>query len=586
MSKPVKDVSIELSELEQIAKWPELELEQSTSTCAKSTEPEVDRSISITKKWIELKEAVVVRGRHHRSKWDMTFAISSAFAVFIDPLICYAPVLIDDSTCYYWDQRLMWTFFALRSAADLFYATDIFVFLSRSRAEPFGTSWTRIIGGPHTKICKMLNGKKTLRFLRILLRICAALPILQVIILSGKYTSVDDNEFFYLIPIQYTLRAIRLYQRLNRSSNIENTVRRLLKAVLDFLPFILAAHLFGALWYIFAVGRKIDCWQERVCKFDGICGRETLDYFFYCRSSTPANNMKFNSSLLQKSCAVQLSENVSTLPFDFGIYLYALQSDMTRSRGLPVKMLQCLWWGLRNLSSFGSNLQTSFFMDEIIFSILISISGLALFLVYLNARVQGSQKILDQLNLREKMQRIYPQIINQMRIMCRLRLDSLKKVPMLKSIDDKMLQAICEHLKPVTYGEDIYIIREGEPLRKMLFITQGTALTYTTIKGGTNVCKCLEKSDFYGEELLNWAFKFGSFSELPISPTTVVSQTKVEAFSIRANHLKSVVAQFWWRFQKELPRSQLEHFSASCLQKYWRHHIKLNKNAGSREKRE
>ncbi|XP_034225705.1 cyclic nucleotide-gated ion channel 1-like [Prunus dulcis] len=586
MSKPVKDVSIELSELEQIAQWPELELEQSTSTCAKLTEPEVDRSISVTKKWIELKEAVVLRGRHHRSKWDMTFAISSAFAVFIDPLISYAPVLIDDSTCYYWDHRLMWTFFALRSAADLFYATDIFVFLSRSRAEPFGTSWTRIIGGPHTKICKMLNGKKTLRFLRILPRICAALPILQAIILSGKYTSVDNNEFFYLIPIQYTLRAIRLYRRLNRSSNIETTVRRLRKAVLDFLPFILAAHLFGALWYIFAVDRKIGCWQEHVCKFDGICGREALDYFFYCSSSTPANNMKFNSSLLQKSCAVQLSENVSTLPFDFGIYLYALQSDMTRSRGLPVKMLQCLWWGLRNLSSFGSNLQTSFFMDEIIFSILISISGLALFLVYLNARVQGSQKILDQLHLREKMQRIYPQIITQMRIMCRLRLDSLKEVPMLKSIDEKMLQAISEHLKPVIYGEDIYIIREGEPLRKMLFITQGTALTYTTIKGGTNVCKCLEKSDFYGEELLNWAFKFGSFSELPISPTTVVSQTKVEAFSIRANHLKSVVAQFWWRFQKELPRSQLEHFSASCLQKYWRHHIKLTKKTGSKEKRE
>lgn len=148
---------------------------------------------------------------------------------------------------------------------------------------------------------------------------------------------------------------------------------------------------------------------------------------------------------------------------------------------------------------------------------------------------------------------------------------------MLKSIDEKMLQAICEHLKLVTYGEDIYIIREGEPLRKMFFITQGTALTYTTIKGGTNVCKCLEKSDFYGEKLLNWAFKFGSFSELPISPMTVVSQTKVQAFSIRANHLKSVVAQFWWRFQKELPRSQLEHFAASCLQKYWRHHIKLTK---------
>ncbi|PQQ14690.1 cyclic nucleotide-gated ion channel 1-like isoform X2 [Prunus yedoensis var. nudiflora] len=180
--------------------------------------------------------------KNHRLKWDMTFAASSAFAVFIDPLMCYASVLLDDSACYYWDQTLILTFFAIRSAADLFYATDISVFLSRSHAEPFATSWTRIIGGPHTKICKILNGRKTLRLLRILPRICAALPILQAVILPGKYTSVDKTKLFYLIPIQYTLRDIRLYRGLNRSSNIETSVRRLLKAILDFLPFILVAH--------------------------------------------------------------------------------------------------------------------------------------------------------------------------------------------------------------------------------------------------------------------------------------------------------------------------------------------------------
>lgn len=84
------------------------------------------------------------------------------------------------------------------------------------------------------------------------------------------------------------------------------------------------------------------------------------------------------------------------------------------------------------------------------------------------------------------------------------------------------------------------------------------------------MCKCLEKSDFYGEELLNWAFKFCSFSELPFSTTTLLSQTKVEAFSIRANHLKSIVAQFWWHFKRELPRSQLEHFAASSIHAFWR----------------
>ncbi|KAI5320204.1 hypothetical protein L3X38_039912 [Prunus dulcis] len=444
---------------------------------------------------------------HHQPKiflpkWEIIFTVASAFAVFVDPLSCYVPVIIDDSTCYYWDQTLMWIFFALRSAGDLFYGMDILVFIKRRRgnvnAKPFGASWTKHFGG---------------------------------------HDSIGSN-LFYLIPIQYTLRAYNLYRWLDRHANLETAVKRLLKAALDFLPFILTAHLFGALWYFFAVDRKIVCWLEHLCKFDDICGRETLAYFFYCSRFTPENNMMFNVSRLHETCAVQLSANVTSLPFDYGIYLYALQSNMTSSRDLPVKMLQCIWWGLRNLSSFGSNLQTSFFKDEIIFSIVISISGLALFLVYLNSRVQSSKKVSNQIKLQQKIETIYPDIIEQMRNICRLGLASLKKVPLLESTDEKVLKAICEYLKPVTYGEDVYIIREGEPLRKMFFITRGTALTYTTIKGGTNVCKCLEKSDFHGEELLNWAFKLCSFSELPISTTNLMSQTKVEVFSIRANHFK------------------------------------------------
>ncbi|CAL2274709.1 unnamed protein product [Prunus armeniaca] len=558
MIDPVDKVSIELSNLDE-----NIILEEGKSS--KLKEDGGHRSTS----------SAAAKGSK-LEKWDIIFTVASAFAVFVDPLSCYVPVIIDDSTCYYWDQTLMWTFFALRSAGDLFYATDIFVFIKRRRgninARPFGTSWIKFFGGPHSTICKVLNGQKSLRFIGILPRICSALPILQAIILVGKYTNLIKtyHQLFYLIPIQYTLRAYNLYQWLDQHANIETAVKRFLKAALDFLPFILAAHLFGALWYFFAVDRKMVCWQEHICKIYDVCTRETRVYFFYCSSFTPENNMMFNVSRLHEACAVQLSANVTSLPFDYGIYLYALQSNMTSSRDLPVKMLQCIWWGLRNLSSFGSNLQTSFFKDEIIFSIVISISGLALFLVYLNSRVQGSKKVSNQLKLQQKIETIYPDIIEQMRNNCSLGLASLKKMPLLESTDEKVLKAICEYLKPVTYGEDVYIIREGEPLRKMFFITRGTALTYTTIKGGNYVCRCLEKSDFHGEELLNWAFKLCSFSELPISTTNLMSQTKVEAFSIRANHLKSIVAQFWWHFQRELPRSQLEHFAASSIQAFWR----------------
>ncbi|CAL9027680.1 unnamed protein product [Prunus brigantina] len=164
----------------------------------------------------------------------------------------------------------------------------------------------------------------------------------------------------------------------------------------------------GALWYYFAVDRKIVCWEEQFCKS---CGRERLDPLFYCDSFFNPRVPSWNILCLRQSCAVRLSEIVTSLPFDFGIYLYAVQSNMTSSRDLPVKMLQCIWWGLRNLSSFGSNLNTSFFEDEIIFSIVISISGLALFLVYVNSRVQGSKKVSDHLKLQQKIETIYPDII-------------------------------------------------------------------------------------------------------------------------------------------------------------------------------
>ncbi|BBH08276.1 cyclic nucleotide gated channel 1 [Prunus dulcis] len=352
---------------------------------------------------------------HHQPKiflpkWEIIFTVASAFAVFVDPLSCYVPVIIDDSTCYYWDQTLMWIFFALRSAGDLFYGMDILVFIKRRRgnvnAKPFGASWTKHFGGHDSPIWKVLNGQKSLRFLGILPRICAAFPILQAIILIGKYTYLDNSNLFYLIPIQYTLRAYNLYRWLDRHANLETAVKRLLKAALDFLPFILTAHIHSRKQY------DVQClaFTRNMC----------------CTTFSKCNKFTFR----------------------LWIYLYALQSNMTSSRDLPVKMLQCIWWGLRNLSSFGSNLQTSFFKDEIIFSIVISISGLALFLVYLNSRVQGSKKVSNQIKLQQKIETIYPDIIEQMRNICRLGLASLKKVPLLESTDEKVLKAICEYLKP------------------------------------------------------------------------------------------------------------------------------------------
>ncbi|GMN44434.1 hypothetical protein TIFTF001_013635 [Ficus carica] len=129
-------------------------------------------------------------------------------------------------------------------------------------------------------------------------------------------------------------------------------------------------------------------------------------------------------------------------------------------------------------------------------------------------------------------------------------------------MNDQVLEVICNHLKPVIYNESSYIIREEDPLDRMLFITQGTAWAYknssitdhhvNSINGddqsfnGNSMnssssshtrTRRLKRCDYFGEELLLWSLTHSTISEFPISTTNVKSHTKVEAFAFMANDL-------------------------------------------------
>ncbi|KAM1798632.1 hypothetical protein ACFX12_032682 [Malus domestica] len=135
-------------------------------------------------------------------------------------------------------------------------------------------------------------------------------------------------------------------------------------------------------------------------------------------------------------------------------------------------------------------------------------------------------------------------------------LATLRKLPGLENKDRQVLDAIMEHLEPVNYADGKYIIREGEPLDRMLFITQGSVLTYKTsgIGGGSSSSGIirLAKGEFYGEELIGWAAASTSFSDLPISAKTVKSHSKLEVFALVADDLRLVVSKFPTQFNTEL----------------------------------
>jgi len=100
----------------------------------------------------------------------------------------------------------------------------------------------------------------------------------------------------------------------------------------------LCSQVFGAFWYLFSIERETTCWQQACHNIS--CDSNTL----YC---DVAVNLR-NNSFLNISCPLVDGDEVKP-PFDFGIFLDALNSRVVESMNFPQKFFYCFWWGLRNL---------------------------------------------------------------------------------------------------------------------------------------------------------------------------------------------------------------------------------------------
>ena len=135
-------------------------------------------------------------------------------------------------------------------------------------------------------------------------------------------------------------------------------------------------------------------------------------------------------------------------------------------------------------------------------------------------------------------------------------------------MDEELLLKICDSLKPVYYNEHTYIVREGDPIDATFFIKDGIAWTYTN---SNSEAEHLENGHYFGEELLE--LSFSKLSRLPLSPRTVKTHGRIEAFALMAEDLKNIVSKNWMHVGKE----KLEPFAAYVVQAAWRRHHE-NKN--------
>ncbi|XP_048437645.1 cyclic nucleotide-gated ion channel 1 isoform X2 [Pyrus x bretschneideri] len=521
------------------------------------------RSSTKTGKGATVKEILDPRGRFGVI-WSKMFVISCAIAVSLDPFFFYIPVVVEEQKCIRKDTSLRTVALLLRSLTDM---TFIIHILHEVRVTSTNTTAVAI---------------------SILVDFLAILPIPQV----------------YRIHLT--------------SKKLKPKAGKWAKGAFNFFLYILASHITGAFWYFYSIQREISCWH-RACMHHPTTPACMSTYL--CDGTTPTTSR--NISFLGEKCPTNPTN--ATL-FDFGMFSSALESGTTQSMNIPPRIFYSFWWALRNLSSFGQNLQTSTYVWENGLAILICVMGLLLFLYLIGnvqtfiqlATMKSEEKRLDSVlsmkmqrkgvdihmwmdknGIRDKhmktgimknieqilkgnedvdMEHLFSMLHWRVRksIKHHLCMDTIKKVPLLHNLDEQVLQAVCGNLKQVRYAEDSFIVREGEPLDKMLFITQGIAWIYASSSSNTGGNGCLQKTDFYGEQLLSWALKSSSFSDIPISTRTVKSHTKVEAFALMAVDVKCVVSRLWWHFSKEMSNSedprpeQWELLAASSIQATWR----------------
>lgn len=140
------------------------------------------------------------------------------------------------------------------------------------------------------------------------------------------------------------------------------------------------------------------------------------------------------------------------------------------------------------------------------------------------------------------------------------------QVPFLLEMDDQLLNALCERLVSSLSTKGTYILREGYPVTKMLFIIKGSLESFAKNIAGTGLFDSimLGPGDFCGEELLAWAFLPKSTITLPSSGRTIRALVKVKAFALKAEDLRFVATQF-----RRLHREKMQH-TFRFYSKNWR----------------
>ncbi|XP_016441226.2 cyclic nucleotide-gated ion channel 18 [Nicotiana tabacum] len=553
------------------------------------------------------------------NRWNYVFLITCLISLFIDPLYFYIPY-VSENACMATDDEAATQITVYRSLTDVFYFLHIIMKFRTAFVAPS----SRVFGRGEL----VMDAKEiAIRYLKtdLIVDFTAALPLPQIVI---KYvipaakrngSGHSKSTLALIVLIQYVPRLFVIFplnqQIIKTTGFIAKTAWA--GAAYNLLLFMLASHVAGASWYVASIGRQYSCWSNE-CKKERDAVPPCVPDFLDCTSDTDTYVRDYwrNSTQVLVKCDAINDEDSG---FKFGIFADAFTNEVASSTFME-KYLYCLWWGLRNLSSYGQNLNTSTYIGETLFSISLCIIGLVLFAqlignmqTYLQSmtvkieewriRKRDIEEWMRHRQLPEDLQervRRFDQCkwlatrgVNEEDILQSLPLDLrrqiqrhlclklVRRVPFFAQMDDQLLDAICERLVSSLSIKGTYIVREGDPVNEMLFIIRGQLESSTTNGGRSGFFNSitLRPGDFCGEELLTWALVPNS-TQLPSSTRTARTLSEVEAFALRAEDLKFFAVQFKRLHSKKLQHAfryysqQWRTWGACLIQAAWRRYRK------------
>ncbi|KAI3462993.1 hypothetical protein Pfo_019656 [Paulownia fortunei] len=518
--------------------------------------------------------------------WNHIFLITCLISLFIDPLYFYLPY-VGGEACMSTDNKASIVITYFRTLADLFYLLHMIMKFRMAFVAPS----SRVFGrGELVKDPQEI----TMRYLKsdFIVDLAATLPLPQIVnwyVIPATKTNGNghsNNTLALIVLIQYIPRLFVIFplnQRIIKTTGfIAKTAWA--GAAYNLLLYMLASHVLGASWYLASIGRQHTCWEQG-------CVEEF--------ATIPPCNLKFlecdspEMGGLDRQYWLNLTHVLSHCDagnddsdFKFGMFADAFTSEVASSRFIE-KYLYCLWWGLRNLSSYGQNLSTSTYLGETTFCIMLCVGGLVLFAqlignmqTYLQSMtVRVEEWRIKRRDTEEWMRRrqLPPDLqervwrfdqykwlttrgVNEESILWSLPLDLrreiqrhlclnlVRRVPFFSQMDDQLLDAICERL--------------------ILFIIRGQLESSTTNGGRSGFFNSitLRPGDFCGEELLTWALVPNSSRNVPSSTRTVKTLTEVEAFALRAMTLNFKQLQHAFRYYSHQWRT----WAACFIEAAWR----------------